>query len=172
MGSRNSSVLALAIVALAACGDSTDQTTPGVAPSQESPPAYITEGAKVRLNLLTAEARNRVSFKDPIQGVKNALGECEFRPDPATMRKSPYTGLVGEYDTETCAGLMYYFPPNDAPHPKPSKEDRTVLVAASESRASAVSADRRPAGTHAQHPQPSPAPYRAPEERAPLSAQA
>ena len=86
MRSRYSAALTLAIVALAACGDSTDQTTPGVAPQPSSPPAYITEGAKVRLNLLTPQARSRVAFKDPIQGVKNALGECEFRPDPATMR--------------------------------------------------------------------------------------
>jgi hypothetical protein len=98
-------------------------------PAQSPQPTFITEGTKVRLNLLTPQARARVALKDPIQGVKNARGGCEFRPDAGTMRKSPLSAVVGEYDTETCAGLLYYFPPNPRPHPRPTWEDTTVLVA-------------------------------------------
>src|SRR5512134_899894 len=116
---RATLVAALAIVGVVVACDSTNQSTASIAPPNRVAPTYLHEGTKVRLNLLTRQARARVAFKDPIQGVKNARGECEFRPNPATMRKSPLSAVVGEYDTETCAGLMYYFPPNPTPHPKP-----------------------------------------------------
>ena len=122
-------VTALAVVGVVVACGSTDQSTPGVAPQQRVPPTYLHEGTKVRLNLLTPQARARVAFKDRIQGTKNTQGQCEFRPNPATMRKSPLSAVVGEYDTETCAGLLYYFSPNPTPHPKPTSVETTFIQA-------------------------------------------
>ena len=92
-------------------------------------PTWVQNGTKRRLNLATPEARARVAYKDPVQGVKNAEGACvfswlgELRTDPTL------TALVGEWDTNTCAGLLYYFRSNPSDPPqKPVREDTVFVI--------------------------------------------
>ena len=116
------------IVALAACGDSTTRAAPLEAGRKLGTPARIREGTKIRLNLATPEARAQVVYKDPVQGVKDANGKCQF-PDIGQNSGKMRIGLmatVGEWDTETCAGLLYYFKPSTRPHPKPSQSDTAL----------------------------------------------
>jgi hypothetical protein len=92
-------------------------------------PQWVQDGTKRRLNLSTPEARARVAYKAPVQGVKNAEGTCVFSR-LGEMRADPtLTALVGEWDTNTCAGLLYYFRANPSDPPqKPTREDTVVVI--------------------------------------------
>jgi hypothetical protein len=116
------------LVVLVACGDSSTKDSPVEAARKLGVPARIREGTKIRLNLATPEARAQVLYKDPVQGVRGANGKCQF-PDVGQNSGKMRVGLmatVGEWDTETCAALLYYFKPSTRPHPKPSQEDTAV----------------------------------------------
>ena len=119
------------VVVLVAC-DSSSKDVPSAAPVRRGQPAFLTEGTTRRLNLPTPEARASVLYKDPVQGVKDASGKCRF-PDIGQNSGKMRIGLgatVGEWDTETCAGLLYYFKPSTRPHPKPSKEETSYVTPA------------------------------------------
>lgn len=112
------------LVAAAACSDTSTKDSPVGAEKRQRPPTYVIQEGKVRLNLQTPEARARVVYRDPVQGVKDANGKCTF-PNLGRIRPGKdLSALVGEWDTETCAGLLYYFraQPTDR-HPKPAYED-------------------------------------------------
>ena len=87
-------------------------------------PQWVQDGTKRRLNLSTPEARARVAYKDPVQGEKNAEGTCVFSRLGEMRADATLTALVGEWDTNTCAGLLYYFRANPSDPPqKPLRED-------------------------------------------------
>ena len=92
-------------------------------------PQWVQDGTKRRINLATPEARARVAYKDPVQGAKNTEGTCVFSR-LGVMRSDPsLTALVGEWDTNTCAGLLYYFRANPSDPPqKPMREDTVVVI--------------------------------------------
>jgi hypothetical protein len=116
---RGLAALALTAVA-AACSDG-NQKTPFTPSTRTLRPTYIMNGSTKRLNL-TDEDQQKVAFKDPIRGSKDAAGQCRFNLDPNTMHPMHPT-IVGEWNVETCAGLVYSFrpgaarqPPNGAKH--------------------------------------------------------
>ena len=116
---------ALALIA-AACSDG-NQKAP-VAPSgRVFRPTYVVVGSTKRLNL-TDEDQQKVTFKDPIQGAKDATGQCRFNIDPNTMHPLQPT-VVGEWNVETCAGLVYSFRPTPAPRPpKGTKHEDSTRI--------------------------------------------
>jgi hypothetical protein len=85
---------------------------------------YVVAGTTKRLNL-TAEDQARVAFKDPIQGATDAKGQCRFSIDPNNMHPNHGT-LVGEWNVETCAGLVYSFGPASRP-PKGKKHEHVTI---------------------------------------------
>jgi hypothetical protein len=78
-------------------------------------PAYVITGLTKRLNL-TAEDSAKVAYKDPIQGTKDGRGECRFEIDPNTMHPLHPT-VVGDWNLETCSGLVYSFRLSPAKRP-------------------------------------------------------
>jgi hypothetical protein len=69
-------LIALALIALAACsGDGTQNAAPFAPTGRVFRPVYVVNGTTKRLNL-TTEDQAKVAFKDPIQGVKDAPGNA------------------------------------------------------------------------------------------------
>jgi hypothetical protein len=123
--------IALAVVMLAAslvaCSDE-EKKAPLAPPVSPFGPMYIVTGTTKRLNLVP-EDEEKVAFKDPIQGTKDAKGECQFKIDPSTMRQNHPT-VVGEWNVDTCAGFVYAFRPVPARRPpKGIKRADTITVA-------------------------------------------
>ena len=106
-------------------------------------PVYLTDGNTKRLRLRTPEAQASMLYKDPIQGVMDATGQCRFH-DLGKMRIG-LMAAVGEWNTETCAGLLFYFR-NQTTRPQKLR-DETTFVAPPRSRR--LAAPRRPSHLHA-----------------------
>ena len=118
----------LAILASAGCDSSSKL------PLTASPPAgyqpFIRTGTTIRLNLPTPEAKASVLYKDPVQGEKWADSKCHF-PDIGQNDGRMRIGLaatVGEWDTETCKGLLYYFRPGMGRPQSRAKAETTVVA--------------------------------------------
>jgi hypothetical protein len=116
---RRVAILSIAL-GIAAC-DSSQTATASVQAPQTPRGAFLQYGNIKRLNLTTPEAQASVIYKDPVQGMKDATGACRF-PYLGKMRIG-LMAAVGEWNIETCAGLLYYFRNTMGPAQKPSQED-------------------------------------------------
>ena len=119
--------ITIAVLGSAGACDSSQQAPSGVESRLRPRGAYLQSGNVKRLNLPTPEAQASVTYKDPVQGVLGADGRCRF-PNLGRMRVG-LMATVGEWNTETCAGLLYYFRNNPNARPQaPSKAETTIVT--------------------------------------------